>query len=446
MLVNPLVSKYNVPGPRYTSYPTVPFWKNSSLTENEWKIELVKSDTKTIALYIHLPFCESLCTFCGCHKRITRNHQVETPYIDAVIKEWEVYKEVINVDFQLNELHLGGGTPTFFATKELERLIQAIKPSVQNENCEMSFEAHPSSTTPLHLQVLFDLGFRRVSFGIQDYDLKVQKAIHRIQDFDTVKNVHELAKKIGYSSINHDLIYGLPFQTMAGFLATLEQTMKLMPERIALYSYAHVPWIKGTGQRGYSELDLPQEQEKMQLYEMATAYLISKGYISIGMDHFALPNDGLSLAFHTNKLHRNFMGYTTKSSATMIGLGMSAISDSWGAFAQNEKNVEAYLAKVNKNELPVFKGHILDENELFTRKQILDLMCHYRTELPKAQTYWMEIRERLEPMIQDELVKIDGEIVVVSLKGRSFIRNICMAFDYKLHNFEIGNHLFSKTI
>jgi oxygen-independent coproporphyrinogen-3 oxidase len=276
--------------------------------------------------------------------------------------------------------------------------------------------------------------------------LKVQKAIHRIQDFDTVKKVHELAKKIGYSSINHDLVYGLPFQTMEGFLATLEQTMTLMPERIALYSYAHVPWIKGTGQRGYSELDLPQEQEKMQLYEMATAYLISKGYISIGMDHFALPSDGLSLAFNTNKLHRNFMGYTTKSSATMIGLGMSAISDSWGAFAQNEKDVEMYLAKVNKGELPVFKGHILDENELFTRKQILDLMCHFKSELPKTNPYWNEIRDRLEPMIQDELVKIDGEIVVVSPKGRSFIRNICMAFDYTLHNFKIGNQLFSKTI
>jgi oxygen-independent coproporphyrinogen-3 oxidase len=310
----------------------------------------------------------------------------------------------------------------------------------------MSFEAHPSSTSAEHLQVLYELGFRRVSFGIQDYDLKVQKAIHRIQDFDTVKKVHELAKKIGYSSINHDLVYGLPFQTMEGFLATLEQTMTLMPERIALYSYAHVPWIKGTGQRGYSELDLPQEQEKMQLYEMATAYLISKGYISIGMDHFALPSDGLSLAFNTNKLHRNFMGYTTKSSATMIGLGMSAISDSWGAFAQNEKDVEMYLAKVKKGELPVFKGHILDKNELITRKQILDLMCHFKTELPKTNPYWKEIRDRLEPMIQDELVKIDEEIVLVSPKGRSFIRNICMAFDFTLHNFKIGNQLFSKTI
>ena len=234
MLVNPLVSKYNVPGPRYTSYPTVPFWKNSSMTEKEWKIELVKSDTKTIALYIHLPYCESLCTFCGCHKRITKNHLVENPYIDAVIKEWELYKEVIDEDFQLKELHLGGGTPTFFAPKQLERLIHAIKPSVPNGNCEMSFEAHPSSTTPAHLQVLFDLGFRRVSFGIQDYDLNVQKAIHRIQDFDTVKKVHELAKKIGYSSINHDLIYGLPFQTMEGFLATLDFLRILNPLRICL--------------------------------------------------------------------------------------------------------------------------------------------------------------------------------------------------------------------
>jgi oxygen-independent coproporphyrinogen-3 oxidase len=450
-----LLQKYNIPGPRYTSYPTVPFWKNNPLSETEWK-ETIKTfihsfEHHEVSLYIHLPFCENLCTFCGCHKRITKNHQVEEPYIDTLLKEWELYKATFQFEPSIKELHFGGGTPTFFQAKELIRLLTGI---FQNESlapsaCELSFEAHPGSTSEEHLKELYTFGFRRVSFGIQDYDFEVQKAIHRVQSFELVSNVHLLAQKIGYTSINHDLVYGLPKQTMQAFQNTIDLTLQLKPERIALYSYAHVPWIKGTGQRGYSEADLPQDSEKRALYEMAYEKLLENGYIAIGMDHFALPNDSLALAFNERKLHRNFMGYTTKSTNWMIGLGMSSISDCWIGFAQNDKTVEGYQEQVNKGIIPVFRGHILTEKELIIRKHILDLMCHFETqftELADFNEINQAIKERLQPMLADDLVEIVGETVRILPKGLPYVRNACMAFDQDLATNVIGQQLFSKTI
>jgi oxygen-independent coproporphyrinogen-3 oxidase len=450
-----LLQKYNIPGPRYTSYPTVPFWKNNPLSETEWK-ETIKTfihsfEHHEVSLYIHLPFCENLCTFCGCHKRITKNHQVEEPYIDTLLKEWELYKATFQFEPSIKELHFGGGTPTFFQAKELIRLLTGI---FQNESlapsaCELSFEAHPGSTSEEHLKDLYNFGFRRVSFGIQDYDFEVQKAIHRVQSFELVSNVHLLAQKIGYTSINHDLVYGLPKQTMQAFQNTIDLTLQLKPERIALYSYAHVPWIKGTGQRGYSEADLPQDSEKRALYEMAYEKLLENGYIAIGMDHFALPNDSLALAFNERKLHRNFMGYTTKSTNWMIGLGMSSISDCWIGFAQNDKTVEGYQEQVNKGIIPVFRGHILTEKELIIRKHILDLMCHFETqftELADFNEINQAIKERLQPMLADDLVEIVGETVRILPKGLPYVRNACMAFDQDLATNVIGQQLFSKTI
>jgi oxygen-independent coproporphyrinogen-3 oxidase len=450
-----LLQKYNIPGPRYTSYPTVPFWKNNPLSETEWKdtlnVFIQNYEHQEVSLYIHLPFCENLCTFCGCHKRITKNHQVEEPYIDTLLKEWSLYLETFQFTPTIKELHFGGGTPTFFQAKELIRLLTGIfqTESVAPSTCELSFEAHPGSTSEEHLKVLYNFGFRRVSFGIQDYDFEVQKAIHRVQSFELVSNVHLLAQKIGYTSINHDLVYGLPKQTMQAFQNTIDLTLQLKPERIALYSYAHVPWIKGTGQRGYSEADLPQDSEKRALYEMAYEKLLENGYIAIGMDHFALPNDGLTLAFNERKLHRNFMGYTTKSTNWMIGLGMSSISDCWIGFAQNDKTVEGYQEQVKNGIIPVFRGHILTEKELIIRKYILDLMCHFETqftELADFNEINQAIKERLQPMLADDLVEIVGETVRILPKGLPYVRNACMAFDQDLAKNVIGQQLFSKTI
>jgi len=450
-----LLQKYNIPGPRYTSYPTVPFWKNNPLSETEWK-ETIKTfihsfEHQEVSLYIHLPFCENLCTFCGCHKRITKNHQVEEPYIVTLLKEWELYKTTFQFEPSIKELHFGGGTPTFFQAKELIRLLKGIfnASTISTETCELSFEAHPGSTSEEHLIELYNFGFRRVSFGIQDYDFEVQKAIHRVQSFELVSNVHLLAQKIGYTSINHDLVYGLPKQTLEAFQNTIDLTLQLKPERIALYSYAHVPWIKGTGQRGYSEADLPQDADKRALYEMAYEKLLANGYIAIGMDHFALPNDSLTLAFNARKLHRNFMGYTTKSTNWMIGLGMSSISDCWIGFAQNDKTVESYQEQVNKGIIPVFRGHLLTETELVIRKHILDLMCHFETQLSEnqlAENIKSEIIKRLQPMIEDELVTVENGSVQILPKGLPYVRNACMAFDQDLATNVIGQQLFSKTI
>lgn len=455
MNVKELIQKYNVPGPRYTSYPTVPFWKKNEFHSVEWLEELdhafQRFPDSSIGIYIHLPFCESLCTFCGCHKRITKNHQVETPYIDTVLKEWELYKLHLPKNTRISELHFGGGTPTFFHPNELLRLLRGIfnAEHIDPLTCDLSFEAHPNSTSEEHLRSLFDFGFRRVSFGIQDYDLTVQKAIHRIQTIDEIQGVHYIAKSIGYFSVNHDLVYGLPHQSLLGFEKTIDVTIALKPERIALYGYAHVPWIKGTGQRGYDEKDLPQDNEKRALYEMACEKLIAHGYVAIGMDHFALPNDSLARAFAAKRLHRNFMGYTTQRTNFLLGLGMSAISDSWTGFAQNEKSVEAYQEQIAKGELAVFRGHLLNELELEIRSYILDLMCHFETKLDDNSQYKEThgfILEKLKPLIQDELVEVFGNHIQVSEKGYPFIRNICMAFDLDLHQYQGNKPLFSATI
>lgn len=450
-----LIKKYNVPGPRYTSYPTVPFWDKNPMSSVEWIGTVERNhkafSTDSISLYIHLPFCESLCTFCGCHKRITKNHSVEAPYIDTVLKEWDLYLKDLQFAPNIKELHFGGGTPTFFKPDELIRLCNGLfkKQSVDPSATEIGFEAHPNNTSEEHLRKLHKFGFRRVSFGIQDYSPVVQKAINRIQTFESVKKVHQLARAIGYSSISHDLVFGLPKQTLKDIIDTVQKTLTLMPDRISLYSYAHVPWIKGVGQRGFDENDLPRDEEKRALYEKAKEMLESAGYLEIGMDHFALEHDDLAKAFKAKKLHRNFMGYTTQETPFLLGLGMSAISDSWFGFAQNEKSVEEYTLKVNKGTIPIFRGHILSELDLEIRRYILDLMCHFETRFKADSKFNTEhelIRERLTPMIQDGLVEIQGNVVKVTKNGIPFVRNCCMAFDLDLAGTEMRENLFSKTV
>src|SRR5690606_29853739 len=253
-----LIQKYNIPGPRYTSYPTVPYWDQNTFSLKKWTSSLIKSfhESNTeegISLYIHLPFCESLCTFCGCNKRITKQHSVEDIYINAVLKEWQLYLQLFTEKPIVKELHLGGGTPTFFSPQNLKRLIDGIFMKAKHAvDYEFSFEGHPNNTTREHLQTLYDLGFRRVSFGVQDYNKNVQKAIHRVQPFEAVKRVTEQAREIGFTSVGHDIIFGLPFQTIDDVERTILKTKELLPDRLAFYSYAHVPWIKGNGQRGFN--------------------------------------------------------------------------------------------------------------------------------------------------------------------------------------------------
>ena len=450
-----LIQKYNVPGPRYTSYPTVPYWDELHFSLSKWKQTLQQSFLESnaaegISLYIHLPFCESLCTFCGCNKRITKRHDVEHPYIEALLKEWELYCELLPKKPIIKEIHLGGGTPTFFSPENLERLINGLfENALKNENHEFSFEGHPNNTTRAHLQKLYDLGFRRVSFGVQDYSETVQKAIHRLQAFHNVAKVTFWAREIGYTSIGHDLIFGLPFQKIEDVLDTIDKTNSLQPDRLAFYSYAHVPWIKGNGQRGFKDEDLPKDDEKRLLYEVGKKHLSEKGYHEIGMDHFALATDSLYHSFKNGNLHRNFMGYTSSKTQVMIGLGVSSISDSWYSFAQNVKTLEEYYDLLAQNELPIFRGHLLTTEDLIIRKHILNLMCQFHTTWAEYGTYFSELPEvlgRLEEMKNDGLVQITENAITVTEKGKAFVRNICMAFDLRMTRNVPDTELFSMTV
>ena len=444
-----LIKKYNVPGPRYTSYPTVPFWDESTYNTKSWIQSLQKENSsREISLYIHLPFCESLCTFCACNKRITKRHEVEVPYIEALLKEWNMYLDILQDKPILKEIHLGGGTPTFFDPKHLKYLLDTIKKTCEiPEDVSYSFEGHPNNTTTDHLQTLRQLGFDRVSYGIQDYSPKVQIAIHRFQSFETVKRITEKSRLLGYTSVSHDLIYGLPLQTLEDVISTIERTIEIMPDRIAFYSYAHVPWTKGNGQRGYDEKDLPSPDLKRQQYEMGKKMLEEKGYIEIGMDHFALSEDGLTKAFQNQNLHRNFMGYTTTKTEKMIGLGVSAISDSWFGFSQNHKNLKDYYTSLSKNELPVSRGHILNKTDLIIRRKILNLMCHFVSDLDGLDiSDQLEIKSDLAEFKTDDLINIEDDMIQVKTTGKAFIRNICMAFDLRLKAKQTESQLFSMTI
>jgi oxygen-independent coproporphyrinogen-3 oxidase len=449
-----LLKKYNVPGPRYTSYPTVPYW-DTTPTADEWiasvKQALDESARAGVgaALYVHVPFCESLCTYCGCNTRITRNHGVADPYVTTVLKELDLYSARVGRKIPLTEMHLGGGTPTFLTPTELERLVRGIlERTAPTAQAEFSVEADPRVTSEEHLATLARLGFRRLSLGIQDFDPKVQETVHRVQSEEQVRVIVAAARRHGYTSINFDLIYGLPFQTRASIEQTIEAVRRLRPDRIAFYAYAHVPWIKPS-QRRFTEADLPAGDDKRALYELGRRMLEEVGYREIGMDHFALESDSLWKASREGSLHRNFMGYTSRFVAPLIGLGVSAIGDSWRAFAQNEKLLETYVDRVEKGELPLLRGHSLNEEDQILRRHILNLMTRFETDWEEAARYapYLElIPEKLAELARDGLVALKGRRCVVHEAGRPFLRNVCMAFDARLARQAPATQLFSKTI
>jgi oxygen-independent coproporphyrinogen-3 oxidase len=449
-----LTAKYNVALPRYTSYPTMPYWDAAPFRLHDWehpvKCSFAESNLKDgISLYIHLPFCESLCTYCGCHTRITKNHMVEQPYINALVLEWTMYRNLFGTKPLIREIHLGGGTPTFFSAAHLKILLDAILLNTEiHPDAHFSFEAHPANTTQEHLQILHDLGFRRLSLGIQDFDPDVQRIINREQSFEQVQDITLTARAIGYTSINFDLIYGLPLQTIAGLTSTIKLVSQLMPDRIAFYSYAHVPWLK-PGQRSFTEQHLPNATAKKALHQKGRDLLNSCGYLEIGMDHFALPGDELFTAVNDGKLYRNFMGYTDQHTQLLIGLGVSAISDSGCAFAQNVKNVEEYLQLVGSGKLPVVKGHILTNDDLVIRKHIQNIMCKGETswnhDLEPCPSLFAGL-ERLRPLVDDGMIELSSWGLKVTPLGNSYLRNICMALDARIWADKPGTQLFSMAI
>ena len=448
-----LLRKYDVPGPRYTSYPTILHWNNTPTTE-EWmqsvsdSIELTERHGTGAAIYVHVPFCRSLCTYCGCNSRITSNTSLGRPYVETVLREWDIYRRYFQ-RVPISELHLGGGTPTFLSANELELLIDGLlKHSRKTADAEFSVESDPRVTTTEQLATLSRLGFRRLSLGIQDFDPLVQLAVNRVQSEQQVRKVTEEARAAGFNSINYDLIYGLPFQTISSVEQTIEAVLRLRPDRIAFYAYAHVPWVK-PGQRHFTEKDLPVGDEKRALYEFGRVALQAAGYREIGMDHFALESEALLQASRNGTLHRNFMGYTPRFVAPLIGLGVSAISDAWDAFAQNEKALEAYERRVSNGEIPMIRGHKLSAEDLVLRRHVLNLMTRFETAWAKPELYVPFLRsigDRLEELEADGLIELTATTCRVTESGRPFLRNICMAFDAHLATDAPGQKLFSRTI
>jgi oxygen-independent coproporphyrinogen III oxidase len=447
--VTDLFAKYDVPAPRYTSYPTVPFWTDSPTTQR-WLKELndaCDNDAATWSLYFHLPFCESLCTFCACNTVITRDHGREEGYVDLLAKEWQLYLENVPSlrERPLLGVHLGGGTPTFFSTENLERILKPILTATSTDpnRFEASVEVHPGHTTREQLVMLKGLGFTRISIGVQDFDPEVQRLVNRHQPYEVTKSVTDTARELGYTSVNYDLIYGLPRQSIEGFPLTVQKTIELRPDRIALYSFARVPWIK-PAQRSYKDEDLPVAGEKRALYELARDLLADAGYVEIGMDHFALPLDGIARAQQDGTLHRNFQGYTETRTDVLLGLGVSAISETPTCFHQNEKAFPVYERRVKQGEIPTLRGHLLSAEDQRLREQILTFMTRFAVELEPEQID--DARIFLDSMLGDGLVEVrDGKLILTE-RGRPFLRNACMFFDRRLRTQEQRPQVFSQAL
>ena len=448
--MNPvLCAKYDVPVPRYTSYPTVPFWSRTP-TEEEWLETLraaVADPDSTWALYIHIPYCESLCTFCGCNTVITQDHGREGRYIALVLAEWDRYvREVPGLLSRgVRQVHLGGGTPTFLSAASLRALLLPIvtRLSIRSEALDASVEVNPKVTSAEQLRTLRELGFTRVSMGVQDFDATVQRLVNRVQPFDVTERLTAEARALGYESVNYDLIYGLPRQTPATARRTADLTVQLAPDRIALYSFAKVPWFQ-PAQRLFKDEDLPEGAAKRELYEIARDTFLSAGYVEIGMDHFALPHDALCRAQLSGDLHRNFMGYTEFRTTVLLGIGVSAISETPSCLHQNEKVEPIYARRIEAGDVPTLRGHVLTSEDMRARRQTTTFMTRFRVRLEEDQL--ADARSFLAPMVADGLVRIaDGELQLTEA-GRPFLRNAAVFFDHRLRANDPGRPIFSKSL
>ena len=446
-----LFAKYDVPAPRYTSYPTVPYWTDAP-TSDQWVAELNSAfmhDPQTgWSLYIHIPFCESLCTFCGCNTFITRNHQNEATYTEVIHREWDLYRQRVSAFERapLRQIHLGGGTPTFFSPESLIELLRPILDATEIDpaHFEGSIEVGPRSTTREQMEALRHLGFQRLSMGVQDFNPEVQRLVNRIQPYEMTRDVTVQARDLGFESVNYDLIYGLPGQTEASFQETADATVRLHPDRIALYSFAFVPWVK-KAHRLFTKDDLPKGAAKRALYELARETFLEAGYVELGMDHFALPEDSLYQAYQAGELHRNFMGYTDQRTDVLLGLGVSAISEAPTCFHQNDKGLSDYKRRVLAGEIPTLRGHLLNEEDQRQREQILRFMTQQAVDLADEDQS-ADVRAYLAELMADGLVTVDGTHMQLTERGRPFLRNAAMALDLRLRRHQPDTQLFSQAV
>ncbi len=446
-----LYEKYDVPAPRYTSYPTVPYWEEKPSPVN-WIEDIKRAIEKNPlwSLYIHIPFCENRCSYCGCNTIITKNHKTEEGYIALVEKEWQLYLKKVPTlaTSQLFEIHLGGGTPNFLSPSNLDALLNKILSLIQNSSKPIgSMEIDPRHCTLGHLEVLKKHNFNRISLGVQDFNIEVQKLINRFQSFEQTKEIVDLARVLDFTSVNFDLIYGLPNQNLEKIKKTIEQTIILKPDRIALYSLAIIPWLKPS-QKLFKDSDLPKPQEKRELYDYSRDTLLEAGYLEVGMDHFALPNESLALSLKNKHLHRNFMGYTHGRTDFLLGLGVSAISETPDSFHQNFKEIEAYTKALENLNIPSFRGHCLTNEDKQQRELILEFMTKGEVQL-KLEEYRRDVKTYLEEMFKDELVELNEDKLRITEKGRPFLRNACMALDARMrarHGNQKVSQVFSKAV
>src|SRR5215469_14903818 len=449
------LAKYNRPGPRYTSYPTAPVWND---TFGPADLENVFAEAETaktpVSLYMHIPFCESLCLFCACNVVIQKNKAVAPPYLDVLKRETDRISRSISKDRPVVQFHWGGGTPTYLSPEQIEDLFAFTRERFQfAPDSEIGIEVDPRVTSRAHLETLRKLGFNRLSMGIQDFQRDVQQAVHRIQPFEMTRDLLWSARRMGFESINVDLIYGLPYQTPESFAHTVDQITGLSPDRIALFSYAHVPWLKK--QQGSFIGHLPEGMVKFEIFRTGLMKFVEAGYLYIGMDHFAKPGDELAVSQQNRTLHRNFQGYTTKAGADLYGMGVTAISGIQNAYAQNQRELAAWEKAVGERGIATMRGYRLSEDDRLRRAVIGRLLCHtvvYKDEIEREfaitfDEYFAPELARLEQFRDEGLVLLDRDEIRVAPLGRIFIRNLAMTFDRYLHEQQMDQRpLFSKTL
>lgn len=445
-------AKYSKPGPRYTSYPTaLEFSENFGY--DEYIKELLSQDKVTpLSLYFHMPFCKSACYFCGCNVIYTSKTDKMDRYLDYIDKEMDILSKFIDTSRVVTQMHFGGGTPTYFDAKQLERHIKNIKKYFKNfsSDAEISCEIDPRHLNEEQLDVMVENGFNRISYGVQDFDENVQKEIHRVQSFEMTKNAVNMAREKGIKSINMDLIYGLPYQNLETFKKTLETSLKLDTDRYAIFNYAHVPWLKKS-MRKFDETTLPHPKEKLEILKFTHDFLTTHGYKMIGMDHYAKEDDELFRALNDGTLHRNFQGYTTKGGADLIGIGLTSIGEGIKHYAQNYKDMENYEKAIDDGKLPFFKGILLSKEDVLRKNVIMGLMSNFMINIKDIENkfnvdFFDHFKASLEKLDSlKEFVEISRDFIKVTPTGTLLIRNIAMCFDEYMDK-NIGEKRFSKTV
>lgn len=435
-----LIKKYDKPGPRYTSYPTAPHF-HEGFTQVDYKNEIIRTNSgqneRDLSLYYHLPFCDTLCYFCGCNMVITRNRNRISKYVGALKKEIDMLRDLIRDDRKAIQLHWGGGTPTHLNPDEINDLISYINNKFEfRDNAEKGCEIDPRELTRPHLEALREGGFNRISMGVQDFNPKVQEAVNRIQPESITSQVVTWVRELGFDSINLDLMYGLPFQTTEEFAKTVDKLIELSPDRVAVFNYAHVPWMKKHMNLINTE-DLPAPEEKLEILKMTVAKLTGAGYDFIGMDHFAKPNDEMAIALREKKLYRNFQGYSTHAGTDLYGAGITSIGQLERTYVQNIRTEKEYMAALEEGKLPTTIGYMLNDDDMLRREVIMKVMCDFELDYSffekkfdiNFNEYFAYSIDKLNEFTEDGLVTFNDKGFSVSEMGRLLIRNIAMSFD-----------------